>query len=81
MPVGNEAVTELFPAPEQREVMYHKIREYRNSKSIFTIDFQKDGEYVGGCIAGGRCYLQINANGDMEPCAFIHDKPFRRALH
>ncbi|MDD3337599.1 MAG: radical SAM protein [Lachnospiraceae bacterium] len=72
MPVGNEAVTELLPAPEQREVMYHKIREYRSSKSIFTIDFQNDGEYVGGCIAGGRCYLHINANGDIEPCAFIH---------
>lgn len=72
MPVGNEAVTELLPAPEQREQMYHKIREYRNSKPIFTIDFQNDGEYVGGCIAGGRCYLHINANGDIEPCAFIH---------
>ena len=26
----------------------------------------------GGCIAGGRFYLHINANGDIEPCAFIH---------
>ena len=31
-----------------------------------------DGEYVNGCIAGGRDYLHINANGDIEPCAFIH---------
>src|SRR5690606_17314212 len=30
------------------------------------------GEYVNGCIAGGRNYLHINANGDIEPCAFIH---------
>lgn len=72
MPVGNEAVTELLPTPEQREVMYHKLREYRNTKPIFTIDFQNDGEFVGGCIAGGRNYLHINANGDIEPCAFIH---------
>ena len=72
MPVGNEAVTDLLPSPEQREVMYHKIREYRESKPIFTIDFQNDGEFVGGCIAGGRNYLHINANGDIEPCAFIH---------
>ena len=35
------------------------------------MDFWNDGDYVGGCIAGGR-YLHINANGDMEPCAFIH---------
>ena len=72
MPVGNEAVTELLPAPEQRETMLHRIREYRNTKPIFTIDFQNDGQYVGGCIAGGRNYLHINANGDIEPCAFIH---------
>ena len=25
-----------------------------------------------GCIAGGRYYFHINANGDAEPCAFIH---------
>ena len=72
MPVGNTAVPELLPSPEQREIMYHKIREYRNSKPIFTIDFQHDGEYVKGCIAGGRSYLHINANGDIEPCAFIN---------
>ncbi len=23
-------------------------------------------------IAGGRRYLHITANGDIEPCAFIH---------
>ncbi len=72
MPVGNEAVTELLPNPEQRRVMYQKIREYRETKPIFTIDFQNDGEYVDGCIAGGRNYLHISANGDVEPCAFIH---------
>lgn len=72
MPVGNEAVPELLPLPEQRELMYNRIRAYRNTKPIFTIDFQQDGEYVGGCIAGARNYLHINANGDIEPCAFIH---------
>lgn len=72
MPVGNDAVTELLPTPEQREKMYCKIRDYRKRKPIFMIDFQNDGEFVGGCIAGGRKYLHINANGDIEPCAFIH---------
>lgn len=36
------------------------------------MDFQNDGEFVGGCIAGGRNYFHINANGDVEPCVFIH---------
>ena len=72
MPVGNDAVVELLPTPEQREKMYHRIREYRNTKPIFSIDFQNDAEFVGGCIAGGRRYLHINAKGDVEPCVFIH---------
>jgi len=72
MPVGKGAVTELMVTAEQRELMYHKIREYRKTKPIFTVDFWNDGEYVGGCIAGGRSYCHINANGDIEPCAFMH---------
>lgn len=72
MPVGNDAVIDLLPNPEQREHMYRQIRKFRNSKAIFTMDFQNDAEYVGGCIAGGRNYLHINAKGNVEPCVFIH---------
>ena len=72
MPVGKDAVLDLLATAEQRENMYHQIRKFRKEKPIFTIDFWNDGEYVGGCIAGGRCYLHINAAGDIEPCAFIH---------
>jgi len=72
MPVGAGAPTNLLATAEQREYMYHQIRKFRESKPLFTMDFWNDGEYVGGCIAGGRNYLHINANGDIEPCAFIH---------
>ena len=72
MPTGMNSTTALCPTPDQRELMYHKIREYRSTKPIFSLDFQNDAEYVGGCIAGGRQYLHINANGDVEPCVFIH---------
>ena len=72
MPVGNEAVTQLLPTPEQRKTVYERIRQMRQTKPIFSMDFQNDAEYVGGCIAGGRSYLHINAAGDVEPCVFIH---------
>ena len=72
MPVGSGAVTDLLPTPEQRTAIYHRIREFRSTKPIFSMDFQNDAEYVGGCIAGGRRYLHINARGDVEPCVFIH---------
>ncbi len=72
MPVGSDAVPELLPTPEQRENMYHRIRRARQEKPIFIMDFQNDGEFVGGCIAGGRNYFHINANGDCDPCVFVH---------
>ncbi|VFB15571.1 pyrroloquinoline quinone biosynthesis protein PqqE [Urinicoccus massiliensis] len=75
MPVGNDASMDLLPSPEQRVATKNRIREIRNLKhgeGLFTIDFQNDGEYMNGCIAGGRNYFHINANGDAEPCVFIH---------
>ncbi len=75
MPVGKDAVVDLLPTPEQRTFMYDWLRKIRNGKTgkpMFIMDFQNDGEYVGGCIAGGRNYIHINSEGDMEPCVFIH---------
>ena len=75
MPVGNAASVELLPTPEQRIYMKDRIRQIRSlttGQGLFTFDFQNDGEFVGGCIAGGRNYFHINANGDAEPCVFIH---------
>lgn len=72
MPVGNDASVDLLPTPEQRTEVYHRIRNLRQTKPLFAMDFQNDAEYVGGCIAGGRRYLHINANGDVDPCVFIH---------
>ena len=72
MPTGNGAVKELMVSPEQRALMFKKMREWRETKPIFALDFWNDGEYVQGCIAGGRHYFHINSNGDCEPCAFVH---------
>ncbi len=75
MPVGNNAVPELMPTIEQRTRMIEQIRYIRSSEcdvEFYPMDFQNDGEYVGGCIAGGRNYFHINASGDAEPCVFIH---------
>ena len=75
MPVGNDASVELLPTPEQRIYMKDRIRQIRSlttGQGLFTFDFQNDGEFVGGCIAGGRNYCHINPKGDVEPCVFIH---------
>jgi MoaA/NifB/PqqE/SkfB family radical SAM enzyme len=75
MPVGNDASVDLMPNAEQRKYMYHRIRDIRsmeNKTQLMPLDFQNDGEFVGGCVAGGKNYLHINANGDVEPCVFVH---------
>lgn len=72
IPVGKNAVPELMATAEQRKFMYEQVRKFRETKPLFTLDFWNDGEFCGGCIAGGRRYLHINANGDYEPCAFVH---------
>lgn len=74
MPVGAGSSNELMATAEQCEMMYDQIRKWRfkEQKPLFTIDFFNDGEYVGGCIAGGKQYFHINSNGDCEPCVFAH---------
>ena len=72
MPIGADAVPELLATAEQRKFMHKRIREIRDTKPIFAMDFWNDGEYTCGCIAGGRRYFHINAAGDVEPCAFVH---------
>ncbi len=72
MPVGVNSPASLMANPEQREHLYRFVREMRTKKPLFTLDFQNDGEFVGGCIAGGRRYLHINAKGDVDPCVFAH---------
>ena len=75
MPIGDGANVDLMLNAEQREYMVKRVREIRGftgGKPIFCIDFQNDGEYIDGCIAGGRQYAHINPAGDVEPCVFIH---------
>ncbi len=72
MPIGKDANIDLCVRPNERAFMYSEVHSLRNEKPIFLMDFWNDGEYVNGCIAGGRQYFHINAHGDVEPCAFVH---------
>ena len=75
MPVGNDAMpgTAAYSGAAGPYIYHHDPgRVPPARKPIFMMDFQNDGEYVGGCIAGGRRFLHINANGDCDPCVFVH---------
>lgn len=72
VPVGRNPEIGLMPTPEQRDYMRRSTADFRATKPMLFIDFWNDGPIISGCIAGGRKYFHINANGDIEPCVFCH---------
>ncbi len=72
IPIGREPDMNLMPTPEQRDYRRKRILEIRKTKDIIVADFWNDGPLVNGCMAGGKNYLHINVNGDVEPCVFVH---------
>ena len=72
IPVGSNPDFSLMVKPEQRAALVDRVRCVRSSKPILIADFWNDGEFSGGCIAGGRRFFHITASGDVEPCAFVH---------
>jgi MoaA/NifB/PqqE/SkfB family radical SAM enzyme len=72
IPVNGQGDINLMVTPEQRDHLRRKVIQFRKEKPLFVLDFWNDGPYVQGCIAGGRRYFHINANGDVEPCVYTH---------
>lgn len=72
MPVGKDPLLELIMTPQQRIECGKRVRDLRDRYPLFLADFWNDGEIVGGCLAGGRSYVHILNNGNVEPCVFAH---------
>jgi len=72
IPIGRNPNLDLMVTAEQREVMRVRAYELRNKYPIFLADFWNDGTEADGCMAGGKRYLHVNNNGDIEPCVFCH---------
>jgi MoaA/NifB/PqqE/SkfB family radical SAM enzyme len=72
VPVGRNPDLGLMPTPDQRDLLRRSIAQFRDEKPMVFVDFWNDGPIISGCIAGGRKYFHINANGDIEPCVFCH---------
>ena len=70
-PIGRAPDTSLMVTPQQRARLRDTILGARvQGKPIFLGDFWNDGPFVQGCMAGGRNYFHIYANGDISPCVF-----------
>jgi hypothetical protein len=70
-PIGRAPCPELMVTARQRLALHKSVvRARHQGKPIFLGDFWNDGCLTGGCIAAGRLYFHIYANGDISPCVF-----------
>lgn len=53
------------------EHMQEKVERFKQGfDDMIFVSFPGDEEMMGGCLASGRGFFHINANGGAEPCPF-----------
>ncbi|HEQ72400.1 MAG TPA: hypothetical protein ENN69_07915 [Spirochaetia bacterium] len=67
---AEEGTEELTVTPSQREAYLHKLKEYRKKIPAVFLNLPADEEAAGGCLAAGRGFVHISAQGAVEPCPF-----------
>ena len=72
LPVGRNPDIQWMPTSLQRDQLRQALGRFRTTKPILFVDFWNDGRLTHGCMAGGKMYFHINAQGDVEPCVFCH---------
>jgi MoaA/NifB/PqqE/SkfB family radical SAM enzyme len=72
LPVGRNPDILWMPTPGQRDQLRQALIRFRATKPILFVDFWNDGRLTDGCMAGGKMYFHINAQGEVEPCVFCH---------
>ncbi len=61
----------LAPGAEEREMLKERQRDLRAAyQHMIFISFPGNEEDMGGCLAAGRGFFHINAQGGVEPCPF-----------
>lgn len=61
----------IAPTDKERLILEKKIEELRKTfDNMVFLSFPGDEKYAGGCLAAGRGFFHINANGGAEPCPF-----------
>ncbi|MCW6088502.1 radical SAM protein [Clostridium sporogenes] len=70
VPVNN-STRNLAPTDKERLILEEKIEELRKVfENMVFLSFPGDEKYSDGCLAAGRGFFHINANGGAEPCPF-----------
>jgi MoaA/NifB/PqqE/SkfB family radical SAM enzyme len=70
VPVTSET-KHLAPTEIDRELLRNKLSSMREEyNNMIFLSFPGDEKATGGCLAAGRGFFHINANGGAEPCPF-----------
>ncbi len=82
-----EGTTHLAPSPAQRAELDRRVRALRRGGRALFVSFPGDEERFGGCLAAGRGFFHVDAQGRLEPCPFapfsdasVRDQPLVAAL-
>ena len=66
-----DSTSALAPGDREREILEDRQSTLRqNFQNMIFISFPGDEKHTGGCLAAGRGFFHINANGGAEPCPF-----------
>jgi MoaA/NifB/PqqE/SkfB family radical SAM enzyme len=60
----------LMVTESQRNKTMDIMRAFREKWSALFIAVPGDEDEIGGCLAAGRGFIHISAEGDVEPCPF-----------
>lgn len=67
----DEGTKALAPAVAEREIFEARLTTLRRAQpNMALIAFPGDEKYMGGCLAAGRGFFHINAQGGAEACPF-----------
>lgn len=70
LPVDGNSVFNAVPSATQRLNLKNAITQIRKVSSTLIIDFANDSRFVDGCTGGGKKFIHISNNGDVELCNF-----------
>lgn len=82
-----EGTEEMELTREGREILLNRSESVGKREQVLAVGFPGDEESFGGCLAAGRGFLHIGADGAVEPCPFspfsnlnLRDVSFEEAL-
>jgi len=72
VPSGVNADFDLVPTPKEQEEFRQRILDFQARKQLLLVHMPDDEYEQGVCMAAGRGFLHVNAQGFVEPCPFAH---------